>query len=298
MPRSNRTNRTGESGRREAGKSRNEKSKGVHPVKSKKSDLHPRSLSLNDPTRMDPNRGSVSDGRGPPRTRYTPEDVRRISIENGFFCLNSKEFKKLDSKNLALRCKLCNKDFTASLRKLQLHPSCPRCGPKQTICSKEEGDAYAIERGGEVFEWGGNTPGCISKWRCGQGHVWNASWSYIRKNKSWCNKCKQRFHGSKEEMSEKRELLLAKKAWDTYRRRDREKKREFDLEVQDVVQARKSACTYCNRLASGLDRIDNAIGHIKSNCTPCCIRCNWVRGNWLSHSVMSEVGLLLKKIDP
>jgi hypothetical protein len=65
-----------------------------------------------------------------------------------------------------------------------------------------------------------------------------------------------------------------------------------------VIKAKNTKCHYCDRQASGLDRVKNSEGHTKANCVPACVRCNWVRGSWLSYETMLEVGNLLKRIDP
>jgi hypothetical protein len=43
-----------------------------------------------------------------------------------------------------------------------------------------------------------------------------------------------------------------------------------------------TGCQYCGAtredLHIGLDRMDNAQGHLKKNVAPCCTRCNLVRG--------------------
>lgn len=84
----------------------------------------------------------------------------------------------------------------------------------------------------------------------------------------------------------------------SYIRRDKLKKRECSITLQDVMAARAQECVYCGRLASGLDRLDNSIGHVPANCVPACLRCNWMRGRYISHEVMLHVGAVLKKVDP
>lgn len=208
------------------------------------------------------------------------------------------QYKNKEERNLSFRCRVCRKDFTTSLRNLINKKNCHGCGARKHAYL-QDAEKYASEREGGVFRWGGPLASSQSKWICKSGHVWTASWSRVRTTQSWCHKCKQRFVGSEKERSEREERILSDKAWDTYRRRDLVKNREFNISKEDVRLARMSFCVYCkNRKASGFDRIDNALGHIQGNCVPCCIRCNWVRGNWLTHEVMLKVGLLLEKIDP
>lgn len=59
----------------------------------------------------------------------------------------------------------------------------------------------------------------------------------------------------------------------------------------------KKECVYCgdtNRL--GCDRIDNNIGHIKSNVVPCCYECNCARNNNFSFEEMKEIGKTIAKV--
>lgn len=82
---------------------------------------------------------------------------------------------------------------------------------------------------------------------------------------------------------------------------DEKHKRENNLTLQDVYDLTSKPCFYCGGYNHqglrgegkeldycGIDRIDNAIGHTKENCVPCCNRCNFTKGNltvdqWLEH---------------
>lgn len=57
--------------------------------------------------------------------------------------------------------------------------------------------------------------------------------------------------------------------------------REWSLTDDEAVEIMSSPCYYCGFLANikinirnGIDRIDNNIGYIKSNCLPACKQCN------------------------
>lgn len=60
---------------------------------------------------------------------------------------------------------------------------------------------------------------------------------------------------------------------------DRKSKRVNDLDRNFIHETIKSGCAYCGEtgLRMTLDRIDNNVGHIKTNVVPACIRCNYVR---------------------
>lgn len=57
---------------------------------------------------------------------------------------------------------------------------------------------------------------------------------------------------------------------------------DFELEFKDFVLIMESNCQYCDTpKAMGVDRVENEIGYLKSNCVPCCTHCN--RMKW-AHS--------------
>jgi hypothetical protein len=80
------------------------------------------------------------------------------------------------------------------------------------------------------------------------------------------------------------EKLAAKQArWmlKNYRKRDR--KQGFvptDLDYKTVEELISKPCFYCGEteITMTLDRIDNSLGHVRSNVNPACFRCNVFRG--------------------
>lgn len=63
------------------------------------------------------------------------------------------------------------------------------------------------------------------------------------------------------------------------KRADKKRARAFDLDKEFVSAAIKLPCSYCGetQLRMTLDRIDNDLGHLKSNVVPACERCNYAR---------------------
>lgn len=68
------------------------------------------------------------------------------------------------------------------------------------------------------------------------------------------------------------------------------RKYEFDLSYEQTVKLVSSDCEYCgsepNRLvktrlesmlANGIDRVDNSIGYVVTNCVSCCKVCNYMK---------------------
>lgn len=65
------------------------------------------------------------------------------------------------------------------------------------------------------------------------------------------------------------------------RQTDKKFGRSNDLEKDFICEMIRYPCSYCGEteLRMTLDRIDNSLGHVKSNVVPACIRCNYARGN-------------------
>lgn len=63
------------------------------------------------------------------------------------------------------------------------------------------------------------------------------------------------------------------------RQRDKALGLDNDLNKEWVHEFIKGGCAYCGEssLQMTLDRIDNGLGHIKSNVHPACVRCNFLR---------------------
>ena len=81
-----------------------------------------------------------------------------------------------------------------------------------------------------------------------------------------------------------------------YRKYD--KKRGFinDLTIEYVSEQLERPCVYCGYPSTGLDRIENTLGHMRSNCVPCCRECNVARMDNFTHQEMFIIGLAIKQI--
>lgn len=82
----------------------------------------------------------------------------------------------------------------------------------------------------------------------------------------------------------------------SYKRVDYNKNREFNLTVRWIEQELIKGCFYCSYPATGLDRINNSIGHIKSNCVACCHECNIIRMDKLTHQDIIFLGKSIKEM--
>lgn len=84
-----------------------------------------------------------------------------------------------------------------------------------------------------------------------------------------------------------------------YRLADKKKGLACDLDAKWFAEnIQNKRCFYCHRanVRIGCDRIDNSIGHLKSNVVPCCGDCNRARGDMFTHEEMIELGAAIRKI--
>ena len=71
-----------------------------------------------------------------------------------------------------------------------------------------------------------------------------------------------------------------------------------DLTTAEVYALIVQPCIYCGTLESprGLDRIDNAQPHIRTNVAPACAPCNFARGDRFSQTEMLRIGAVIREI--
>lgn len=81
-----------------------------------------------------------------------------------------------------------------------------------------------------------------------------------------------------------------------YKSTDKKRGWVSDLTVDYMKIALDSPCHYCGFPSNGLDRIDNSIGHIMTNCVPCCYTCNIVRNDVFSYEEMMILGKTIREI--
>lgn len=87
-----------------------------------------------------------------------------------------------------------------------------------------------------------------------------------------------------------------KKFVTSYRNFDFYRGLDNDLDEQYIKDSLDKSCTYCGHPSEGVDRLDNKIGHIKSNCIPACKCCNVARNSNFTHEEMLLLGKTIKEI--
>ena len=57
---------------------------------------------------------------------------------------------------------------------------------------------------------------------------------------------------------------------------------DFPLSFEDFLEIICNPCRYCGEDSEpiGIDRVDNSLGYIKTNCSPCCSVCNYMKKNY------------------
>lgn len=85
----------------------------------------------------------------------------------------------------------------------------------------------------------------------------------------------------------------------SYSQADKKAGRLTDLPIQWFKENISSKpCSYCGTTDDpiGADRLDNAVGHIRSNVVPCCKLCNKTRNSHFSPREMKMIGVVIAKI--
>ena len=84
-----------------------------------------------------------------------------------------------------------------------------------------------------------------------------------------CKKCKDKFHHRPRGL------------FSRYKVEAKHDKREFLLSFDEFNSIIMQPCFYCgeNEKRRGIDRINNKIGYVLSNCASCCTFCNYMKHN-------------------
>lgn len=84
-----------------------------------------------------------------------------------------------------------------------------------------------------------------------------------------------------------------------YRKADKKRNQTCDLTREFLVNnIFNKECIYCGSSSNiGCDRIDNNLGHLKTNVVPCCRVCNTTRMNNFTHDEMKVLGKTIKLIN-
>ena len=70
------------------------------------------------------------------------------------------------------------------------------------------------------------------------------------------------------------------------------------MTVDEMIGFISQPCVHCGTIEEprGLDRIDNALPHIKTNVAPSCAPCNFARGNRFTFKEMQRIGEVIRAV--
>lgn len=132
--------------------------------------------------------------------------------------------------------------------------------------------------------------------KCGLEKPFNSDYFYRSNEKKYglaytCKECK-----NKTEKQRVKNFRDPKYKIQKYKYIDRKRGMGSDLSIKFMENSLSSICTYCGFPSTGLDRLNNSLGHTEKNCIPCCKECNLARGNHFSHEEMIILGKTIHQI--
>ena len=225
-------------------------------------------------------------------SRKTWEDINKELKRRGLIPLFVHEDYKSVESVLRFKHTKCGNEFECRYRqafKLKDGSACPKCNPLCKRGTLEECEKLAQKKGGICVKFSGNVKD-ISTWKCNAEHVWQAPLFLMRKG-SWCMICE---YDSRIKYKSEEDYKLAGRLA-SYKRRDKQKNRGFDIDFNDMLKLKDSKCFYCSDEAKGYDRKDNSLGHLKTNVVPCCFRCNKIKMDKIPFDLMIEIGKTINK---
>lgn len=82
----------------------------------------------------------------------------------------------------------------------------------------------------------------------------------------------------------------------SYREFDFSRKYDNNVDSGYIKESLSKPCSYCGFPSTGLDRIENSIGHTIENCVPCCSECNSARmDNFTYKEMIQFIGPAIKE---
>lgn len=109
------------------------------------------------------------------------------------------------------------------------------------------------------------------------------------------------------------ESHLSKQTWEVeFRRYERSnaKKRGllFDFTLDEFKHICNLQCFYCEKnpqikthvgtaYRNSIDRLDSSVGYIKTNCVPCCVTCQFMKGSLSYNDFVNQIKLINSKIN-
>jgi len=160
----------------------------------------------------------------------------------------------------------------------------------EDILGKVFGELTIVNEAPDVYSKNGNKRKRVLC-TCSCGHTKEYNYNDLKFGHSKSCGCKT----AKLMKEGKKHILLASarfKLFQMYKWNAKKRKYDFELTFEQFEKLTTENCNYCgtkpnsiyfNRnktetcLYNGVDRKDNNIGYILSNCVPCCGTCNWAK---------------------
>lgn len=118
--------------------------------------------------------------------KYTIEECKEFAISKGGECL-SNEYINNQTK-MKWKCSEGH-EWDVMFGHIKHGSWCPECARVSKKLGIEECKEYAISKGGECLSTVYVNTRTKMKWRCAEGHEWNATFSHIKSGGQWCPKC-------------------------------------------------------------------------------------------------------------
>ena len=126
----------------------------------------------------------------------------------------------------------------------------------------------------------------------------------------WCKNCvklkrakhykanKQKIKKQVKDYAETKKGSLIKR-YSCYKNNSKSRNLEFSLSIENLDILFTQECHYCgtsNYITMGIDRKDNNIGYIISNCLPCCSVCNYMKQGYSYNDFINKCIIIAKRL--
>jgi len=226
-------------------------------------------------------------GRGS-HSRMSEEKLDTLLNRRGYSRVFEYSIYKNESQKMPFIHKKCGNQLSITVHDIKsAHwQPCHHCSNVKPG-SLEECIELAKKKEGKCVRYSGFVK-VSSVWKCKNNHEWTCSLAWIRKG-TWCPRCE---YDSRIKNTESEIAFLNRRR--SYIRDDKKKGLIGNLTDQDMLDLIGKNCVYCGKIASGYDRKDNSIGHLKENCVPCCQRCNRIKMHDITYKIMLKIGEVFK----
>jgi hypothetical protein len=111
------------------------------------------------------------------------------------------------------------------------------------------------------------------------------------KNRSRCRLCNGGSYCEHSRIRTVCSICSPESTYNQYKRRADKRRLVFTLSSDEFKRIVEQACVFCGELNEprGVDRRNNDIGYVFSNCQSCCWPCNELKRNWTEHEFLSHV---------